>query len=110
MILGFVTTVPVTHATPAGLYAHTCNRFWECDDFEIEEPSVDIARQLVDNEPANKAKVVMGGGRSSFLPLNPDDSTSRFVWIIAWLISEFLFYPKGGIILRILGIVEEMMV
>ena len=70
MMLGFVTTVPVTHATPAGLYAHTCNRFWECDDFEIEEPSVDIARQLVDNEPANKAKVVMGGGLSAFLPMD----------------------------------------
>ncbi|TMW39322.1 hypothetical protein DOY81_015599, partial [Sarcophaga bullata] len=28
---GFVTTTTLTHASPAGMYAHTANRFWECD-------------------------------------------------------------------------------
>lgn len=29
---GFVTTSRVTHATPAALYAHSPNRYWESDD------------------------------------------------------------------------------
>lgn len=28
---GLVTTTRVTHATPAGVYAHTPDRDWECD-------------------------------------------------------------------------------
>jgi alkaline phosphatase len=62
---GFVTTTRVTHATPAGLYAHTNNRQWECDG---EIPQVygtcvkDIALQLVTDDPGRKFKVIMGGG------------------------------------------------
>jgi alkaline phosphatase len=62
---GFVTTTRVTHATPAGLYAHTNSRHWECDS---KIPHVyrtcvkDIALQLVTDDPGRKFKVIMGGG------------------------------------------------
>ncbi|XP_014223048.1 alkaline phosphatase 4-like [Trichogramma pretiosum] len=65
MDTGFVTTTRVTHATPGALYAHTNNRDWECD---TSIPRVyrdcikDIARQLVEDAPGNKFKVIMGGG------------------------------------------------
>ncbi|XP_014217144.1 alkaline phosphatase 4-like [Copidosoma floridanum] len=66
MDTGFVTTTRVTHATPGALYAHTNNRDWECDS---QIPSryrdvciKDIARQLVEDAPGNKFKVIMGGG------------------------------------------------
>lgn len=69
---GFVTTVRVTHATPAPLYAHSANRYWESDD-EMEEDCdpadlEDIAEQLVFGETGKKLKVVLGGGRNRFLP------------------------------------------
>lgn len=75
---GFVTTARVSHATPAGLYAHTADRGWECDqDLPSDRPSDvhDITWQLVRQDPGRRMKVVMGGGRSSFLPLKPDNST-----------------------------------
>ena len=31
MDTGFVTTARITHATPAALYAHTYDRYWEGD-------------------------------------------------------------------------------
>lgn len=52
---GVVTTTRVTHATPAALYAYSNHRDWECDS---KIPPVfrdcikDIARQLVEEEPA----------------------------------------------------------
>jgi alkaline phosphatase len=51
---GFVTTTRVTHATPASLYAHTNDRYWECDSAVPERCRnivKDIARQLVEDEP-----------------------------------------------------------
>ncbi|TOF85906.1 alkaline phosphatase, partial [Vibrio parahaemolyticus] len=54
---GVVTSTRVTHATPAGTYAHVADRDWECDgaiSAEDEElcPAVkDIATQLVEEEP-----------------------------------------------------------
>ncbi|XP_047364941.1 alkaline phosphatase 4 isoform X1 [Vespa velutina] len=65
MDTGFVTTTRVTHATPAGLYAHVNNRDWECDSEipkEYRECTKDIARQLVEDAPGNGFKVIMGGG------------------------------------------------
>lgn len=68
---GFVTTTKVTDASPAGLYAHSANRYWEnnqdildqkCDDKELD----DIAEQLVYNEEGSKLKVILGGGRQEF--------------------------------------------
>uniref|UniRef100_A0A1L8EG40 Alkaline phosphatase n=1 Tax=Haematobia irritans TaxID=7368 RepID=A0A1L8EG40_HAEIR len=68
---GFVTTSRVTHASPAGVYAHIAQRGWE-NDAEIEDAgcsskdNVDIARQLVEWEVGSKLKVIMGGGRRNF--------------------------------------------
>ncbi|XP_013162139.1 PREDICTED: alkaline phosphatase isoform X2 [Papilio xuthus] len=62
---GLVTTMRVTHATPAPLYAHSASRSWEC---EANMPAnakqcKDIARQLVEDWPGRDLHVVLGGGR-----------------------------------------------
>ena len=74
---GVVTTTRVTHATPAATYAHTPERNWERDS-ELSETAVasgcpDIARQLVDFNLGDGIDVVMGGGRSNFLPAGAAD-------------------------------------
>ncbi|ROT62358.1 salivary alkaline phosphatase [Penaeus vannamei] len=53
---GLVTTAQVTHASPAGLYAKTPSRNWQCDtkmakEGEHTKACKDIARQLVEDEP-----------------------------------------------------------
>ncbi|XP_058791164.1 alkaline phosphatase 4-like [Phymastichus coffea] len=68
MDTGFVTTTRVTHATPGALYAHSPNREWECDSKvppQYRDCVKDIARQLVEESPGNKFKVIMGGGAST---------------------------------------------
>ncbi|KAB7504706.1 Membrane-bound alkaline phosphatase [Armadillidium nasatum] len=70
---GVVTTTRITHATPAGAYAHIADRDWENDDAinndgEDSEACDDIAEQLVFGETGTNLKVAMGGGRSGFLP------------------------------------------
>ena len=75
---GLVTTARVTHASPAGVYAHIAQRGWE-NDAEIisancsPKDNVDIARQLVEWEVGRKLKVIMGGGRRNFLDNNMRD-------------------------------------
>lgn len=73
---GVVTTTRVTHATPAGAYAHTAYRDWEGDaDMPAEALQAgckDIARQLIEAPNALRLDVVMGGGRSRFLPEDKD--------------------------------------
>ncbi len=73
---GVVTTTRVTHATPAGAYAHTAYRDWEGDsDMPVEALQggcKDIARQLVEAPDTLRLDVVMGGGRSRFLPEDKD--------------------------------------
>ncbi|XP_065297373.1 alkaline phosphatase-like isoform X2 [Dermacentor albipictus] len=65
MWTGIVTTSKVTHATPAGSYAHSGHRDWEaevpggCD-------AKDIAYQLVHHNPGAGFKVILGGGRKMF--------------------------------------------
>jgi alkaline phosphatase len=52
---GVVTTTRLTHATPAALYAHINHRDWECDSSippAFKGCVKDIARQLVEDEPA----------------------------------------------------------
>ncbi len=49
---GVVTTTRVTHATPAGYYAHSADRDWENE----------IAEQCIESD----MEVVMGGGASKF--------------------------------------------
>jgi len=70
MDTGIVTTARVSHATPAALYAHTANRDWECEKEMGTAASVtkDITWQLLNTDPGRQVKVVLGGGRSSFLP------------------------------------------
>ena len=75
VILGFVTTARVTHATPAALYAHSANRDWECqipEDIENYKKVKDIAWQLINTSPGNRSKVIMGGGYPAFYP-RPDN-------------------------------------
>lgn len=65
---GVVTTTRVTHASPAGIYAHISERDWE-NNAEIGDTSCtvdDIAKQLVRGDLAPKLKVIMGGGRREF--------------------------------------------
>lgn len=69
---GFVTTTRVTHASPAGVYAHIADRDWE-NDFLVAQnscnPNVveDIAEQLIHGEVGTKLKVMMGGGSRNFV-------------------------------------------
>ncbi len=64
----------MSHATPASLYAHSANREWECDRVMHDHANAtkDITWQLVNTDPGKKAKVVLGGGRASFLPETGD--------------------------------------
>ncbi|XP_002020239.2 alkaline phosphatase [Drosophila persimilis] len=73
MATGLITTTSVTHASPAGIYAHTANRNWENDAEVIADngdPSLcpDIAAQLVNSPIGQKLNVILGGGRQNFLP------------------------------------------
>lgn len=76
--VGIVTTTRITHASPAGTYAHVGNRDWECDNDILRfknNPKIcqDIASQMIFNEPGNKFKVILGGGRSKFIPYTEKD-------------------------------------
>lgn len=69
---GIVTNTRVTHATPAGAYAHTAERYWESDadvkDSNCDpDVAVDIAQQLIKGSVGEELNVVMGGGRRMFI-------------------------------------------
>lgn len=98
-----MTTTRITHATPAGTYAHVANRDWEDDyaqSFDGVDSTIcdDIAEQLVLSSPGknfkvmrlflihwNEAdfhrllcvicvrKVILGGGRAYFTPRTMTD-------------------------------------
>ncbi|KAI1285278.1 Alkaline phosphatase, tissue-nonspecific isozyme [Halotydeus destructor] len=73
---GVVTTTRITHATPAASYAHAATRYWENDGKlhpDLDPACKDIARQLVEDAPGNKLKVILGGGRRHFLPTTEQD-------------------------------------
>lgn len=71
-VAGLVTTTRVTHASPAGVYAHVAERDWE-NNAEVKSSGCkhklidDIAEQLIYGETGPRLKVVMGGGRRNFL-------------------------------------------
>jgi alkaline phosphatase len=74
---GIVTTTTVTHATPAGCYAHSPFRFWE-DDSRIssearDDDFPDIARQLLEFPWGDGLEVALGGGRTHFTPRTSTD-------------------------------------
>uniref|UniRef100_A0A034W0Q0 alkaline phosphatase n=1 Tax=Bactrocera dorsalis TaxID=27457 RepID=A0A034W0Q0_BACDO len=69
---GVVTTTRITHASPAGVYAHTADRDWE-DDTEVDawcgtnSGVPDIAYQLINGEVGSKLSFMMGGGKRHFI-------------------------------------------
>ncbi|KAJ6643700.1 Membrane-bound alkaline phosphatase, partial [Pseudolycoriella hygida] len=70
---GIVTTTRVTHASPAGTFAHVANRNYECDADVLnykQDPveCEDIASQLINGQTGRNFNVILGGGRSKFLP------------------------------------------
>ena len=66
---GVVSTARITHATPAVNYAHIGNRDWEDNSSLPAGATVkDIARQLVEFPYGDGVDVVLGGGRSYFMP------------------------------------------
>lgn len=80
---GIVTTARVTHASPAGAFAHVANRDWECDaDVKQlgKDPAKcpDIAMQLIREDPGKNFKVILGGGRRKFLSKNFVDDEGNF--------------------------------
>lgn len=69
---GIVTTTRLTHASPAGTFAHVANREFECDaDVTRYNQSAaecsDIAKQMILNAPGKNLDVIFGGGRSKFI-------------------------------------------
>lgn len=68
---GIVTTTRVTHASPAGTFAHIAARDWENDN-EVSLSGCDanlvddIAEQLIYGDEGRGFKVILGGGRSNF--------------------------------------------
>lgn len=74
-IQGLITTTHITHASPAGIFANTANRNWEYDEILQDhggnpELCHDIAKQLINGKTGKQLKVLLGGGRSFFLPKN----------------------------------------
>ncbi|XP_017466943.1 PREDICTED: alkaline phosphatase-like [Rhagoletis zephyria] len=72
---GFITTTSLTHASPSGGYAHVANRFWESDTDvrtflgdNYTTNCIDIATQLITEEPGRNLDLIMGGGMGKFLP------------------------------------------
>ena len=74
---GVVTTTRITHATPAGTYAHSPSRDWESDVTTPADAQAlgcrDIARQWVEFSHGNGIDVILGGGRALFLPRETAD-------------------------------------
>lgn len=74
---GVISTARITHATPAGTYAHSPDRNWENSSEMTDEQRAfgckDIAQQLVDVDHGNGIDVILGGGRANFLADNSAD-------------------------------------
>ncbi|MDJ0790079.1 MAG: alkaline phosphatase, partial [Myxococcota bacterium] len=74
---GVVSTTRLTHATPAACYAHAASRDWEVDgklsDAARDAGFPDIARQMIEFDHGDGMEVMLGGGRSFFLPEQLDD-------------------------------------
>jgi len=67
---GIVTTARITHATPAAVYAHSAERYWEGNVFlprdAWEMGCRDIAYQLAHFSSGDGMEVMFGGGRRAF--------------------------------------------
>ena len=77
MATGVVSTARITHATPAGAYAHTPNRNWESSTTTPDDAQAlgcqDIASQLVGMPYGDGIDVILGGGRREFMPTHAQD-------------------------------------
>lgn len=70
---GIVTTTRVTHGSEAPIYSSVADRDWEENaDGDCE----DIASQLIRKSPGKDIRVVLGGGRRSFLSQNITDAVN----------------------------------
>lgn len=83
MRTGIITNTRITHATPAGTYAHIANRNWENDarlkkdgGNSVECP--DIAYQLVHSLVGKRLNLIMGGGRQEFITELEKDIDGNF--------------------------------
>lgn len=69
---GLVTTTRVTHASPAGVFAHIPERGWENNE-DLKKNCgnntnlEDIAVQLVHGDVGSRLKVILGGGKREFV-------------------------------------------
>ena len=79
---GVISTARITHATPAGSYAHVPNRNWEDDStLPIEAAKsgcLDIARQLIEPKYGDGPEVILGGGRANFMGQKDTDPEYPF--------------------------------
>jgi len=77
MATGVVTTARATHATPAATFSHSAHRNWESDSAMPAEAlangCVDIARQMIESPYGTGLDVLMGGGRTNFMPSDQND-------------------------------------
>ena len=77
MATGVVTTTRVTHATPAATFSHSAKRGWEADDSmpaeALADGCIDIARQMIESPYGTGPDVLMGGGRTNFMPADQTD-------------------------------------
>jgi alkaline phosphatase len=77
MATGIVSTARLTHATPAATWAHSPDRDWESDaDLPAQAVAggcIDIARQMVATPYGRGPQVLLGGGRSEFMPVQARD-------------------------------------
>ena len=74
---GIVTTARLTHATPAATYAHVPERNWENDtDLSAAEKAAgckDIAQQMLAPRFGAGPRVLLGGGRGEYTPVEQRD-------------------------------------
>lgn len=105
---GVVSTARITHATPAACYAHTVERDWESDaNLSATARTAgfpDIARQLIEFPHGDGLEVVLGGGRSKFLPNttnDPEDSGQKGERLDGRdLTTEWLTQPNSAYVFR----------
>ena len=74
---GVVSTARVTHATPGATFSHSANRDWENDSALPDTAQAagcrDIAWQMIQSPFGNGPDVLIGGGRSQFMPAAQHD-------------------------------------
>lgn len=75
---GVVSTARITHATPAGTYAHSADRNFEDNSKLPEGCNVpDIASQLLTGMKSGMIDIALGGGRRHFIPKDVKDEEGK---------------------------------